>query len=409
MRCRPSPEPAPKPRPAFTGRPPARRRVCLLFTVSCVFARPAAAECGAALDTHLREATIDTIQWTLRTLDRDATRHRNAYGSGAMRHNVTGVGGIAPSHRRLCVPGRDTFQADDQVLGAVGQTGFGGWRVRALALAAKVEAGSWDGDIEQPSHGHRVYGGFIGYDRLLELGLVHFEPGPTSALSAGGWLLSAASHGVRLTFALDRDRFEDVDVAVGPIHVGPLAVGGGGRWLHEEDIYTGYLAATDILLAGQWDGGIFVDTQAELELNTGLLRSAWATLRLTFDVAPMANMPPDQRRSDLPVDTLRVHGDLRVMASVYGGSRLPDGGMVPGGGMGWEIGMYGRHAGFTVSALGWMNAPAALDHSEDPYEAMRFELIGRLVVGGSNTPRSPARPMAWSRRAPPEGEPPPLP
>ncbi len=381
MRCRTTCPSAAIARATASSHPLPRRPVWAWFTLLCLCASPAAADCEHLLEDHIRRATIDTVQRVLHTLDDDGRRYRLAYGADVMRHRVTAIGGTAASPRKLCVSGAGPRDASEDVFGAAGQAGFGGWRLRALALAPSLKADSWAPETERPVHGQYAFGAFIGHTDWLELGLVRFGPGEASALSGPGWMLSAASHGVRLAFVLDEQRFEDVDIGVRPIPLGPLAIGGGARWLRIDDVYTAYAAVTDIILTGTWEGGVFVDTRAELELDTGRLRSAEATLRLTFDTAPAAHLPAEQQMSGRPVDVIRLHTDLRVVGSVFNGSHRAHG-PLPGFGMAWEVGFYGRNAGFAVNAVGWANDPSVLDYASDVDFAARFEVMARLVVGG---------------------------
>jgi len=66
------------------------------------------------------------------------------------------------------------------------------------------------------------------------------------------------------------------------------------------------------------------------------------------------------------------------MLSFFSGSRLPTAGVVPGGGLAWEMGMYGRNVGFLCEAQLWINEPLAMDYAPDPYESISASLLARM-------------------------------
>jgi len=72
--------------------------------------------------------------------------------------------------------------------------------------------------------------------------------------------------------------------------------------------------------------------------------------------------------------------NARAMLSVFGGSRLADGGLIPGGGLAGGLGLYGRNAGFIMDTHIWVNEPIAFDYVPESDLVFSFSLMARFRV-----------------------------
>lgn len=350
--------------------------------ILCLLARPAGADpCGGDLATNLRLSIADEVRRSLEVVDREALRLRLAYGPEHTRQGGAFIGGRAFGDRNLCVPDRDrVYELDRGVAGveahAETEAGIG---LRVVYLEVFSSASSWGADEVQPEYRHTALGGFVRYADLLEVGALRFfQSHATVPGNAEGWVLSAGSWGVRSTVLLGDDAVQSATLGLAPIPWGPLALGGGFRHRPAEGVVTTYLELEDLVLYGNLGGGVFVDGDAEFELNTGRFRAATVTTRATWDSTPNLSALGSQGL-DL-VGVVRTTGTFRAFGSVFTGSRLDGTGAsaVPGGGLAWEMGVYGRYAGFIVDASVWANDPVALEYSPDPTQTTRAQFMARL-------------------------------
>jgi hypothetical protein len=362
-----------------------KRLILLSLLLACTDA--AAAPCVGQAGSNLRLALADAVRRTLITLDDDIGRVYAAYGVGESAYGGTLLGGFGLSGHSVCVPGgAEPDPLQTELWGVEAHTRIAGaWGARVLVLDTLNTASIDDpADLEGPpltqfKYRHVGLGVFLTYDTTLELGAIRLMqrqatvPGDTD-----GWLVSAAAFGVRTTVLLGDDDLESVGVGFGGIPVGPLVLGAGLRHLDGEGVQTAFVQLHDWRLAGE-ALGMFLSGDVEVELNTARLRSASTTLRFSMDL--VAPNPPGAGTEVRPAPSIRVLFSAPFMLSTYAGSRLKDTdtAVVMGGGLGWEMGLYGRRAGFLLGGYAWVNDPVAMDYATNPdQDTTVFTFMARL-------------------------------
>ena len=324
-------------------------------------ASPAAAACLDTVESSMRKTLADSVRHTLRLLDQDDALSSRWFRRPGVRVGATGLAGTRFGERAFC--GADGLASSEQVVLFSGVEVHtrkpGGLSVRALLLGNSIEG------VEGPEAGrHTAFGGLVGYGSAFELGLLRFVQTGAAAEAADGWLVTAASQGVRGTLLLGDDTLDVLRIGVDPRPLGPLDLGGNVRYVRDESRVVFELEARRIGLTGSTREWLFADVGAQFETSGRVLRS------LTGEIYLWGETRPDdvQLHPEAP-----MRGTLKfgVMTSLYTGHRLPADQVLGGVGGVMSVGMVGRYGGLYLDLMGWANDPAVMDNAVDPYNAHR--------------------------------------
>ncbi len=375
--------PAPPLLDTARGRP---FRVCLCFTACLlvVLTAPAALaeECGA-LDEDMRWAIKRTVHRHLLHIDDDQRRWRHSFGDGVVRNGAYALASHASGGRRHCIPDSDERRDLTEIsFGAEAHAGIGDLGVRALVLRSTMSDGDGPGEMV-----HDAYGGFIGYGEWAEVGLVRTHLAEATLPGDGsGWLVSAASHGVRVTMQVGDDEVDDVELRVGTLSFGPLDLAVGGRYLTTAGLPTIYVDIERLVLSGDRLRGAHAQVYGEFEPTTGQLRAGYAHLELTTDWLESIQAPsPARSQGDPPDPSARIPYRIQLSGWLAGSfaraSMTPEGRLTLGGGLGSSMGVYGRKAGLVLVTQMLLNDPRGGQAFNEESSPVDMRAMAHFKVG----------------------------